>query len=69
MKGERLSVEFWSSKASSQDEKSRPLRREKGGKPKFFESDGNLNAIRCLGCVEVDVGGFLVWRHDANLSC
>ena len=69
MQGERLSVGFWSSKASSLDEKDRPLRRGKGAKPKFFESDGDLDAIRSLGGVEVDVGGFLGWRHDANLSC
>ena len=69
MKGERLSVGFWSKKALPQDEKSRPLRREKGAKPEFFESDGDLNAVRSLSCVKVDVGGLLGWRHDANLSC
>ena len=60
---------FWSRKALPRDEKSRPLRRIRGAKPKFLESDGDLNAVRGLGCVEVDVGGFLGWRHDADLSC
>ena len=69
MKGEKLSAGCWSRKASSRDEKSRPLRREKGAKPKFFQGDGDLNAIRSLSCIEVDVGGFLGWRHDVNVPC
>lgn len=32
---------------------------DKGGEPKFFESDGNLDAIGSLSCVEIDVGAFL----------
>ena len=59
MKKERSSVGTWSRKALSRNEKSRSLRRAKGAKPKFFESDGDLNAIRSLGRIEVDVGGFL----------
>ena len=69
VKGGRSSVAIWSRNALSRNEKSKLLRRGKGAKPKFFESDRDLNAIRSLGCVEVDVGGFLGWRHDANVSC
>jgi len=29
-----------------------------GGSPKLFEGHRDLDAIGCLGCVEVDVGGF-----------
>ena len=32
---------------------------DKRGEPKFFESDGYLYAIGSLGCVEIDIGGFV----------
>ena len=35
------------------------LRGDRSYEPKFFESDRNLYSIGSLGCVEVDVGGFL----------
>lgn len=32
--------------------------RDKGAKPYFFESDGDLDPIRSLGRIEVDIRGF-----------
>ena len=34
------------------------------GQGELFEGDGDLDAVRGLGCVEVDVGGLGVGGHD-----
>lgn len=31
----------------------------KRGEPEFFEGDGDFDAVGCLGCVEVYIGGFV----------
>ena len=42
------------------------LRLEIGKVPKLFQSHGDLDAIRCLGCVEIDVWGLSRWRHGGK---
>lgn len=35
------------------------VRGDRRDEPEFFEGDGNLDAIGSLGCVEIDIGGFV----------
>lgn len=39
---------------------------DRGGEPEFFKSDGDFYAVGSLGCVEIDIGGFLGQRHGGG---
>ncbi len=42
-----------------QGEKGMRIGEDERGEPEFFEGNGNLYAIGSLGCVEIDIGGFV----------